>query len=297
MPELTPLPPIASQPLSVVLIAHNQAPHVESVIAAWLTYLNGLDREYELIVVDDGSTDGTAERAQKAAASARRAQVVCHETARGEGAALQTGLSIARHPLLFYTLCDPHYQPADLGKLLHKRADPRKPDREIDHVHLLSAARGGRRVPWPWRLTGLLWRILLRVLFTHAPERLSGWLGWRRHLVRTLVRVLFGVRYHDVTCPFRLIRRDIFARIPLQSHGPFVHVEVLAKANYLGLVMGEEVTLELGRYPPLRDKLAAEEFHQLRTDVRRVIFHPDFGPPVVRAGPSEANNIGGPATG
>jgi glycosyltransferase involved in cell wall biosynthesis len=278
MPDLPRLPPIASQPLSVVLLARDPGGHLDTVLSAWVTFLNGLDREHEVILVDDGSTDGSGERAEALAANYQRVRVVRLAKAQGEGAALRAALDIAQHPLLFYTLCDPHYQPSDLGKLLRKRPDPNKPDLEIDHVHVMTAARGGGRMPWPWRLAGILWRTLCRVLFTHAPERLPGWLGWKRHLARILVRVLFGVRYHDVACPFRLHRRAIFARIPLQSDGAFVHVEILAKANYLGHIMGEEVPLEPGHYPPLHSTMSREEWDQVRIDARRVLTHPDFGP-------------------
>jgi glycosyltransferase involved in cell wall biosynthesis len=288
MPELPRLPPIASQPLSVVLLAHNRAHHLETVLSSWVTFLNGLDRDYEIIVVDDGSTDGSAALSDKLASNYRRVQVLRHERTRGEGAALRTALSVARHPLLFYTLCDPHYQPADLGRLLRKRTDPQKPELELDHVHILSGSRGGRPPPWPWRVAGRFWRAVCRVLFGQAPERLPGWLGWKRHFARMLARVLFGVRYHDVACPFRLHRREIFARIPLQSDGLFVHVEILAKANYLGLVMGEEVPLDPGHYPPLAERWSREELRQLLADARRVIRHPDFGPAIVESLPAPA---------
>lgn len=292
MPEIPRLPPIASQPLSAVLIARNQANHLEAILGAWVTFLNGLDREYELILVDDGSTDGGGDLAEKLASNFRRVQVLRHATTRGDGAALRTALAAARHPLLFYTLCDPHYQPSDLGRLLRKRSDPSKPDLELDQVHLMSASRGGRPMPWPWRAAGLLWRIFCRLMFTQAPDRLAGWLGWKRHLVRGLARLLFGVRYHDIACPFRLHRRSIFSRIPVQSDGPFVHIEILAKANSLGLMMGEEVPLEPGHYPPLKDALSREEYRQLLADARRVIRRPDFGPPRLDA-PPEANPSAG----
>jgi glycosyltransferase involved in cell wall biosynthesis len=276
MPQLPRLSPIASQPLSVALLTRNQAVPFEALLAAWVAFLNGLDREYELIVVDDGSTDGTGELAEKLAVRYRRVVVRRHERPQGEGAALRTALATARHPLFFYTLADPHYQPADLGKLLHKRPDPCKPDWEIDHVHILSASRSGQQMPWPWRILGWLWRLFLRVMFAHTAERSPGWLGWELHAAALLARILFGVRYRDVACPFRLLRREIFTRIPLQSDGPFVHVEILAKANYLGLMMGEEVLLEPGHYPPLPTKRNCEEWRQIYADACRVIRHPQF---------------------
>jgi glycosyltransferase involved in cell wall biosynthesis len=276
MPELPPLPPIATEPLSVVLLARNQAARLDELLARWITFLNGLDREFELILVDDASTDSTGELAEKLAAGYRNFIVMRLEQPEGEGAALRKGLTTARHPLLFYTLADPNYQPADLGKLLRKCHDPSKPDLEIDHVHILSAYRGGQRMPWPWRIVSLFWRCFFRVMFGHAPERLPGWLGWKRHAAALLARVIFGLRYGDIACPFRLLRREIFRRISLQSDGCFVHVEILAKVNYLGLMMGEEVPLELGHYPPLKTETSEGEFQQMLGDAWRVIRHPHF---------------------
>ena len=61
MPLLPPLPPIADQPLSVVLLAHNEEAQLETVVNEWLTFLNGLGRDYEVLLVDEGSTDGTVQ--------------------------------------------------------------------------------------------------------------------------------------------------------------------------------------------------------------------------------------------
>lgn len=281
MPELPQLPPIASQPLSVVLLARDPANYLQAVLSSWVTFLNGLDREYELIVVDDGSTDDSAALADKLALGYQHVRVIRHAKALGEGAALRSALAVVSHPLLFYTLCDPHYQPTDLGRLLRKRSDPQKEELELDSVHLLSGSRGGRRPPWPFRIAGLSWRVFCRVLFSQMPERLPGWLGWRRQTARLLARAMFGIRYNDVGCPFRLQRREIFSRIRLQSDGPFVHVEILAKANYLGHIMGEEVPLDPDHYPPLADAQTPAENRQFIADARRVIQHPDFGSTVL----------------
>jgi len=277
MPELPRLPAVASLPLSVVLLARNQASQLEAILTSWVAFLNGLDRDYEVIVVDDGSTDGTSEFIEKGSANNQRVNLLRHPSPRGEGAALRTGLAAAQYPLVFYTLCHPNYQPANLGRFLQKRTNPQKPDLEIDHVHLMSAARGGRLIPLPWRIVGQGWRLFCRILFTQAPARLPGWLGWQRHLGAFLARLFFGVRYHDVGCPFRLLRREILPRLPLQSDGPFAHVELMAKANYLGLVMGEEILLEPGHYPALDHEMSREERRQLFHEAWRVIRHPEFG--------------------
>jgi hypothetical protein len=136
------------------------------------------------------------------------------------------------------------------------------------------------KVPVALRVVGFLWRVVCLVVFSYAPARLPGWLGLRRHLSWLAARVLFGLRYHDVACPFRLLRRDILARIPLQSRGPFAHVELLAKANFLGHVMGEEFPLDVVP-PPSRGDARA-----ILREARRVFNAPDFGPAILQPPPA-----------
>jgi len=269
MPEIPKLQPMATQPMSVVLLAHNAESHLEAVVADWVTFLNGLDRDYELLVIDDGSTDRTAALAESLGGQFQRLRVLRHASHQGEGAALRTAFAAARFPLLAYAPCDPRYQPSDLTRLM----------KHIDEVHLISGYRAGRLVPLFWRAVGAVCRMTSRLVFSHSLTPLPGWLGWKGHLGQWLSRALFGVRNRDVLCPFRLLRRDILARIPIQSDGPFAHVEVLAKANFLGLILGEEVPLGDRQRP-----VPAEPRGQLGQYVReanRLMSHPDFGPPHV----------------
>jgi glycosyltransferase involved in cell wall biosynthesis len=269
MPELTPLPPVADQPLSVALLAHDDEPHLEAVLTEWAALLDGLQRDYELLLVDDGSGDRTGAVAEALAARLPRLRVLRHEGHRGQGAALRTALAAATRPLLFYTTADRQYQPADLKRLLA----------EIDKVHVITGFRRWQPVPRPLRWLGRAWRLLLRVVLGLGLEPLPGWLGWREHLYRALCRAVFALRVQDVNCAFRLHRRDIFARIPIQSDGDFVHTEVLAKANFLGCYMNDEVTLA---YRP-RAGAVRERMWQ---DGYRVFAHPDFGPPTLPAPPA-----------
>jgi glycosyltransferase involved in cell wall biosynthesis len=280
MPAVPELPPIAEAPLSIVLLARDAAGHVEDVLSEWDRFLAGRPGGGELVLVDDGSSDGTADRAEALRHTLPRlGPVLRQDTPRGEGAALRKGLEAAGKPLVFYTLCRPEYRPAELVRLLDRPAPDHK-SREIDHVHLLSGYRAGTKMPWPLRLVGFFWRLFRVVVLADAPPPLPGWLGWRRHLGWLVVRALFGVRYHDPTCPCRLFRRDILAHLPIQSAGPFAHVELVAKANFLGCLLGEEVPLDVTPPPSSSDP------RQWRRDAALVFNHPDFGPPAVAPGPA-----------
>jgi hypothetical protein len=193
-----------------------------------------------------------------------RVRVLRHENPRGEGAALRSGLAEVRHPLLVTATGDLRYQPADVSRFLA----------EIDRVHLVSGFRAWQRVPAGVGLVRGAYLFAVRVLFAMPPaEPLPGWLGWKGHAASWPARLLFGVRLRDVGCSFRLYRRDIFARIPIQSDGPFAHLEILAKANFLGCVMTETA---VGYRPNAAP--AAPPLRQLLAEGSRVVSDPDFGP-------------------
>jgi hypothetical protein len=286
MPAIPELPLVATSPLSVVLLV-GDATDAGAVVRSWLDFLARRPQEHELLLVDAGGGLPAGEQPGL--------RLVEYAGPRGEGAALRAALAQARHPLVFYTLCHPDYRPEHLEKLLDRpftpedsEEGPPEPGKEIDHVHLMSGYRAGVKVPWPLRALGLAWRIFCRVAFSYAPPPLPGWLGWRRHLGWLLVRIFFGLRYRDVACPFRLFRRDILPRMPIQSDGPFAHVEMLAKANFLGCLMGEEMPLDVKPGPYRGD------FRQMWREAKRVFNDPDFGPAVLPAAPSPGEQAAQP---
>jgi glycosyltransferase involved in cell wall biosynthesis len=265
MPEAPNLPPIAAQPLSVLLLADSDRPELESGLRDWLKFLDELGHEHEVLLVDDAAADRTAEMAGRFPG----VRFLRDPLRRGTGAALRLGLREARHPLLFHAPCDGQFRPADLRLLLE----------EIDKVHLVSGYRVGRSVPLWMRCLGLLWRLLLRVVFGMSVERLTAWLGWRWYAHNLVARTLFGVRLRDVECAFRLFRREIFRRIPIQSDGSFALIEVLAKANFATAVMSEVAVPHqaAAASPPL----SPAERRRWRKELWQVFTHPDFGPPIL----------------
>ncbi|MFO0881708.1 MAG: hypothetical protein U0840_30790 [Gemmataceae bacterium] len=253
MPTLPKLPPIAGQPISLVLLHEGPSapvPDESPLVAAWRAYLTSQNLEHDVTVV--AHPDGI-------------------------GAALREGLAGARHPLVCYAPLDASYPPEFLGLLLARQmtGEEAPPGPEIDHVHIMSGFRAGRPVPLPLRLLGALWRGLLVVVLSYAPPRLPGWLGLRRHFGTWLAGFFFGVRYRDPACPFRLIRRDILARIPIQSTSALAHVELIAKANFLGAMLSEEVPL------PVDPGACSESTRRIFAEARRLFQRPDFGPVVL----------------
>src|SRR5438309_10275566 len=101
MPQPPTLPPIADAPLSVILRLTRPEPRLEALMAEWVTFLNGLDRDYEILLADDGTPLPTASVAAILPARYPRVQHLRHDEPRGEGAALRTALTAARQPLVF----------------------------------------------------------------------------------------------------------------------------------------------------------------------------------------------------
>src|SRR5262245_52347010 len=91
-------PPISGSPLSLVLVARNAAADLDVVLADWVRLLDGLGRDHEILLVDDGSTDETPARADALAGQYPRLRVFHQALRRGFGAALRTGIGAAQYP-------------------------------------------------------------------------------------------------------------------------------------------------------------------------------------------------------
>src|SRR5215213_5366991 len=124
--------------LSLVMPAFNEETGITQAVAEAHESLAGLGYEFEILVVDDGSTDRTAERVAEVAAIRPRVRLLSHATNLGYGAALRTGFEAAEHDLVAFTDADGQFFLEDLELLV-----PLTDDRPV-----VVGRRADRKDPW-----------------------------------------------------------------------------------------------------------------------------------------------------
>jgi glycosyltransferase involved in cell wall biosynthesis len=190
------MPEQARKPLSVSVFfpAYNDSGTIGSMVIRAVKAAAELTPDYEVIVVNDGSTDATAEVADELARTYPRVRVVHHGANKGYGGALQTGFRTATKEWIFYTDGDAQYDPAELALLWTQIAD---------NVDLVNGYKISRSDP--------LHRIVIGRVYHH------------------IVATLFGLTVRDVDCDFRLMRRSIFDRIQLEKTSGVICLEMMKK--------------------------------------------------------------------
>jgi glycosyltransferase involved in cell wall biosynthesis len=114
-------------PLSLVVFAFNEALNVPTVLPEILAYLRGRQGPWQLVFVDDGSTDETGDRAREVFADDPRCVIVRHTRNRGIGAALKSGHRASEHPWMTFLPCDGQIPVTELDKLCDAAVSERVP--------------------------------------------------------------------------------------------------------------------------------------------------------------------------
>jgi len=187
--------------LSVFFPAYNDAGTIASMVVAADLTARGLTEDYEIIVVNDGSRDATAEVLDELTRVYPRLRVITHAVNGGYGAALRSGFRAATRPLVFYTDGDAQYDPRELAVLWRRLAD----DPVADVVNGYKISRSDP-----------LHRVVIGRVYHH------------------LVRLLFGLRLRDVDCDFRLMRRTVFERVTLTKDSGVICLEMMKKVQDAG---------------------------------------------------------------
>ena len=196
MGDAQPSPPPS---LSVFFPAYNDSGTIASLVITALQSASKLTPDYEVIVVNDGSTDGTAVVLEELARVYPAVKIVTHDGNRGYGGALRTGFSSASKEIIFYTDGDAQYDPSEM-RLLWPQMAP--------GVHLVNGYKISRSDPWH--------RIFIGRLYHH------------------IVKTMFGLRVRDVDCDFRMMRRSIFDRVRLEKNSGVICLEMMKKIQDAG---------------------------------------------------------------
>lgn len=182
--------------LSIVLPAHNEEANIRTAVEKGLATGERLAPRHEVIVVDDGSEDGTSHEVEALAKKHYpRVRLVKHHVNLGYGAALRTGFHQARYDLVFFTDSDNQFDMSELEYFLPMMADH----------DMITGFRVYR------------YDTVLRCLLSWCYNRLVG--------------ALFRLRVRDVDCAFKLMRKEVVQKVTIECDNFFVNTELLAKAR------------------------------------------------------------------
>ena len=195
---------LSDDSITVFFPAFNDEGSIAALVADALEVLPGLTDDFEVLVVNDGSTDATPNVLEELAQNSPRVRVIHHERNRGYGAALRTGFSRACKEFIFYTDGDGQYDVRELASLHSQLADG------VDVVNGYKVNRSDSRS-----------RIVV---------------GWA---YKRVARLLFNLPIRDVDCDFRLMRRQAVQRLDLASSSGVICVELVRKLHAAGCVFAE----------------------------------------------------------
>src|SRR5262249_12869405 len=214
--------------ITAVLPAYNEEENIENATRQMADVLQSLElKDWEVIVVDDGSADQTGAIADRLASSdPAHIRVIHHNPNLGYAAALKNGFSSARHQLIFFTDSDLQFDVREIRKLLAL----------IDDADIVCGFRIYR--------------------FDHLTRLVLSW-GFN-----LLVRMTFRINVRDIDCAFKLFRREVFDRVTIESRKFFVNAEVLAKAKYFGFRLAE---VGVRHYPRAAGSSTVRASHVLST--------------------------------
>jgi len=197
----------ATNSISVFFPCYNEQDNVARIVEQALVVLENLGADFEVIIVNDGSSDATGRIADEIAGRNSRVKVVHHQSNLGYGAALQSGFRAATKELIFYTDGDGQFDINEMPPLLPL----------IKQYDIVSCYRLNRQDSFLRKINGWCWT--------------------------KFVCLLFGMKIRDIDCAFKLYKREIFhppGRIKLLSTGALIDTEILARAVNRGYTVTQK---------------------------------------------------------
>jgi len=205
--------------ISVFFPTYNEEGSIKDTILKAVEVLNRLSRVWEVIVVNDGSTDGTREIVTRLSKEDRNVKLISHDKNRGYGASLQTGFYNAKYDWIAFTDSDGQFDFSEIENFFSKQQET--------NADVVIGYYRKRRVSKFKIITSKMWELA--------------------------VFILFDLRVKDIDCGFKLISRKVIEKIPrLESQrGAFISSEFLIKAKKAGFKI---VEIPVTHYPRTQGK-------------------------------------------
>ena len=196
--------------LTIAMPAYNEAGNIAQMIDMARDQVGPLVDDLEIVIVDDGSADGTGDIVRQISQEDPRVRLVEHPVNMGYGAAVRDAIWAATKELVFFTDSDLQFDLSELERFLPRMKD----------ADMVVGYRHARSDPW------------YRTFFGH------GW-SW-------LVNLLFGYTARDVDCAYKLFPRKVIETIEVESGGAMFSAEFLVRAKRAGFSIIEE---PVGHHP------------------------------------------------
>jgi glycosyltransferase involved in cell wall biosynthesis len=189
--------------LSVFSPCYNEGGNIEKLVRDANQFLPSIAADYEIIVIDDGSTDKTAAITKELSDEDPHVRVIRHETNKGYGATLRTGFKNSTKDHIFFVDGDNQFDIKELSSLI-----PYIKDYEIVVGYRIKRQDN-----------------FMRQLNT-----------WGFNL---FVRMIFGLKIKDLNCAFKIFRREVIENVQMESTGAFINAEILIGAIKRGYKIKE----------------------------------------------------------
>ena len=190
--------------LSVVFPAYNEEKNINKTITDCLAYLAENFDDYEIIVVNDGSTDNTAGETQNLIDTNKKIRLINHEVNMGYGTALNTGLEAASRDYIFFMDSDGQFDITELEKLMPY----------LKESHIVIGYRIQRADSFIRTLNAYLYGLY--------------------------IRLFFGLNVKDIDCAFKIFPKSAFDKVkPIRSRGALYSAELLIKFRKYGFSFSE----------------------------------------------------------
>lgn len=190
--------------ISAFFPCYNDGGTIASMVTLMDLTLRNLTNDYEILVIDDGSSDHSRKILKELERKYNRLKVILHEKNKGYGGALKTGFYSATKELIFYTDGDFQYDISEAAKLIPQMKD---------NIDIVNGYKVSRSDPLHRKIIG----------------RIYHW----------IMKLMFGFKIKDVDCDFRLIRKSVFDKIKLEHNSGIICVEMVKKIQDAGFNFAE----------------------------------------------------------